>query len=120
MNRKIALALALAAAGTAYADDITIDPVPFTSTLTRAEVIADMMQFRASRVDPWAQEYDPLAHFQGMRSREQVNAEVISERNRIAAFHGEDSGSVYLARRELPQSQQPTQVAAAEGEEEQH
>ena len=111
MNRKIALALALAAAGTAYADDITIEPVPFTSSLTRAEVIADMMQFRASRVDPWAQEYDPLAHFQGTRTRDQVNAEVLSGRDAIAAVHGEDSGSMTLARRDVPQAQ-PTQVAA--------
>lgn len=116
MNRKIALALALAAAGTAYADDITIDPVPFTSSLTRAEVIADMMQFRASRVDPWAQEYDPLAHFQGTRTRDQVAAEVLSGRDAIAALHGEDSGSMSMARRDVPQGQQQTQVAAVPGD----
>jgi hypothetical protein len=42
MNRKLALALviATAAAGNAFADDITVDAVPFQSKLTRAEVQA--------------------------------------------------------------------------------
>jgi hypothetical protein len=42
MNRKFALALviAAAAAGNAFADDITVDPVTFQSTISRAEVRA--------------------------------------------------------------------------------
>jgi hypothetical protein len=40
MNRQLALALviATAAAGNAYADDITVDTVPFQSTVSRAQV----------------------------------------------------------------------------------
>jgi hypothetical protein len=42
MNRKLALALVIAttAAGNAFADDITLDPVTFQSTASRAEVRA--------------------------------------------------------------------------------
>jgi len=127
MNRKTALSLAfaLAGAGTAYADDITIDPVPFTSTLSRAEVMADLAQFRRSGVDPWADGYNPVAHFQGGKSRAEVQAEYLANRAAVAAFNGEDSGSAYMAQAR-PQVQEiqlavivvdETQFAAAEGDE---
>jgi hypothetical protein len=42
MNRKLAIALviATAAVGNAFADDISVDPVPFQSTASRADVRA--------------------------------------------------------------------------------
>lgn len=48
MNRKLALALviATAAAGNAFADDITVETVPFRSTATRAEVQAQYIAAR--------------------------------------------------------------------------
>jgi hypothetical protein len=49
MNRNTALALVLAAiASTSFADDITIDRTPFSSTATRAEVQAELNAFRQS------------------------------------------------------------------------
>jgi hypothetical protein len=54
MNRNIALSLVLCAAGAVQADDITPEPGRTASTLTRAEVIADMQQFRRAGIDPWA------------------------------------------------------------------
>jgi hypothetical protein len=102
MNRKIALALvALAtAAGNALADDITIAP-PFTPTLTRAQVQAELQQFRQSGVNPWADEYNQLAQFRGERTRADVRAEYIADRAAVSAFTGEDSGAMYMARREI-------------------
>lgn len=100
MNRKIASALviaAAAAAGNAFADDITIDTTPFTSTKSRAEVRAELDQFQKSGVNPWSTRYNPLAKFQSTNSRAQVVAEYIASRNEVAAFNGEDSGSHYLA-----------------------
>ncbi len=38
-----AIAIAALGSGKAYADDITIDPTPFVSTKTRAEVRAEFM-----------------------------------------------------------------------------
>jgi len=113
MNRKTAFAfvLATAAAGTAFADDITVEATPFVSTMTRAEVMADLQQARASRIDPWAQDYDQLAAFHSERSRADVTAEYTAERDHVAALNGEDSGSVYLARHDMPA---PVRVAAAE------
>lgn len=101
MNRKIALALILASTGAvAYADDITMDPVPFTSTLTRAQVMQDLRQHRQAGINPWADDYNQLAQFRSTLSREQVLAEFMLTRDSIAALSGEDSGSMYLARRE--------------------
>jgi hypothetical protein len=101
MIRNLSLSLALAACafiGNAYADDITNDPFPFVSTRTRAEVQAEMKEFRASGVNPWADDYNQLAQFRGEKSRAEVTAEYMKERDRVAAFNGEDSGSMYLAR----------------------
>ena len=100
MNRKAALALLLAAsaaAGNAFADDITVETVPFASTASRAEVVGQLAAFRASGANPWALEFDALAGFKGTRSRAQVTAEYLAERDKVAAFTGEDSGSGYLA-----------------------
>jgi hypothetical protein len=101
MNRKIALALILASTGAvAYADDITMDPVPFTSTPTRAQVMQELRQFRQAGVNPWADDYNQVAQFRSGLTREQVIAEFMLTRDSFAALNGEDSGSVYLARRD--------------------
>ena len=100
MNRHIASALvitAAAVAGNAFADDITIDTTPFNSTKSRAEVRAELDQFKKSGTSPWSTQYNPLAKFQSTNSRAQVVAEYVASRNEVAAFNGEDSGSHYLA-----------------------
>lgn len=117
MNRHFALALvtaaaAVAAASPAFADDITIDPTPFTSTRSRAEVIGEMQQFRRAGINPWADEYNPLAGFRSDRTREQVTLEYQATRASVAALTGEDSGSMYLARISAPATLE-TQMAEA-------
>ena len=98
MNRYLALAMAIActAAGPAFADDITVDPQPFVSTLSRAQVMEEYRQFRLSGVNPWADDYTPAA-LASTRSRAEVTAEFMASRSMVAAFSGEDSGSDYLA-----------------------
>jgi hypothetical protein len=102
MNRNIASALVLAfsavAAGSAFADDITIDTTPFVSTKTRAEVQADLAQYKKAGVNPWSTSYNPLKTFQSTKTVAQVRAEAIAARNsgEIEALYGEDSGSAYL------------------------
>jgi len=101
MNRNLAIALVLAAAAsTSFADDITIDKTPFTSTATRAGVQAELSAFRQSGVNPWSNQYNPLAQFSSQRTRAAVVAEYIAAREQVAALNGEDSGSAYLARHE--------------------
>ena len=104
MNRKsLAAALVLvASAGSVLAEDITIDNTPFTSAKSRAEVQAELQQFRASRIDPWGQDYDQLASFRSERTRQEVTDEYVGERDTVNAFNGEDSGSMYMARRDVP------------------
>jgi hypothetical protein len=104
MNRHFAIALviATAAAGNAFADDITIDPTPFTSSMSRAEVQADLQQFRQSGVNPWSKSYDPLAGFRSERSLAEVRAEYIAARDVVAAQGSEHGGAMVLAHGPVP------------------
>jgi hypothetical protein len=98
MNRNIAIALILAAAaGTSFADDITVDTTRFASTATRAEVQAELKGFKQSGVNPWSNQYNPLAQLTSQRTRAAVSSEFTNARDQVAAFNGEDSGSAYLA-----------------------
>jgi hypothetical protein len=112
MNRTLSLTLAVAACamiGNAFADDITIDPTPFVSSRSRAEVQEELKEYRASGVNLWADDYNPVASMKSEKSREQVRAEYLAERDKVAAFGGEDSGSMYLARG--PQKDDAIQMA---------
>jgi hypothetical protein len=80
----------------AYADDPTIEP-PFVSTRSTAEVRAELMEYKASRINPWANHYNPLKYFKSIKTREQVMAQFFADRERATAFNGEDSGSQYLS-----------------------
>ncbi len=103
MRRNLSLcsiavaAWALGHSGVALADDITIDPVPFVPSASRAEVRADLEAFRKSGVNPWSIRYDPVRNFRSGKTRAEVTAEYIRERDAVAAMNGEDSGSRYLA-----------------------
>ena len=102
MNRNIASALVIATAafaGTAFADDITIDTTPFQASKTRTEVQAELAQFKKAGTSPWSTQYNPLAKFKSETSRAQVTAAYVAERDVVAAFNGEDSGSHILAQR---------------------
>jgi hypothetical protein len=99
MNRNIASALVIAAAavaGNAFADDITVDTTPFVSSKSRAEVVAELGQFKKAGTSPWSTQYNPLAKFQSAKSRAQVTAEYVADREAVAALNSEDSGSAYL------------------------
>lgn len=102
MNRyALVIALAtVAAAGQTFADDITIDTNPFSSSVSRAQVQADLQQFRAAGVNPWSQAYQPLNSFRSAKTRAEVTSEYLRSRDAVAAFTGEDSGSARLARRQ--------------------
>lgn len=100
MNRNFALSLCIACgccSGAAFADDITIDPHPFVSTMNRAQVREDLRQFQAPGMNPWADDYNQLAGLQGTATRAEATADFLASRKMVAAFSGEDSGSSYLA-----------------------
>jgi len=101
MTRKIAFALvvAAAAAGNAFADDITVEANPFVSSRTRAEVQAELAQYRKSGVNPSSIAYNPLRSFQGSKSRAEVVREYLASGNEVAEMTREDSGSAYLQAR---------------------
>jgi hypothetical protein len=100
MNRKLASTLLVAVAalaGNAFADDITIDTTPFHGARTRAEVQAELAQYKASGVNPWSTQYNPLRQFRSTTTRAEVTAGYLAARAEVAALTGEDSGSAYLA-----------------------
>ncbi len=99
MNRNFALiaVFAAAAATSAFADDITIDSTPFTSTRARAEVQAELAQYKQAGVNPWSTSYNPLKYFHSVKSREEVQQEFVASRELVQAMNGEDSGSSWLA-----------------------
>ncbi|MCM2253127.1 MAG: DUF4148 domain-containing protein [Ramlibacter sp.] len=99
MNRKFALSLVVAAAtaaGNAFADDITVDTTPFASSRSRAEVQAELSQYKKSGVNPWSISYNQLRGVESRQTRQQVVGEYLAVRGRVAAMTGEDSGSAYL------------------------
>jgi len=101
MNTKSFLAIAAfatLAAGAARADDITVDTTPFQSQRTRAEVQAELAQYKQAGVNPWSMTYDPLKSFHSTTTREEVRNAYIADRSQVAALNGEDAGSVYLTK----------------------
>jgi hypothetical protein len=99
-SRNIATALVVATAafaGTAFADDITVDNTPFVSSKSRAEVQADLAQFKQAGTSPWSIQYNPLRTFKSGTTRAEVTAQYVNSRDAVAALNSEDSGSAYLA-----------------------
>ena len=101
MNRYAAALLAVSAAafgGQALAESPNAVAEPaFVSAKSRAEVQAELAQYKQSGVNPWATSYNPLRSFKSTASRDQVTAAYIAARDEVAAFTGEDSGAAYLA-----------------------
>ena len=93
----------LAAGGTAFAQTTPYGQEggqvdAFVPAKTRAQVQDELVQFRAEYpVSPWSFRYDPLAKFKSNATRADVTAAYIADRDAVAAFTGEDSGSAYLA-----------------------
>jgi hypothetical protein len=102
MNRTYAFALVLATAavGNAFAGDgeITREPAPFVSTASRAQVLAELAEFRRSGVDFTSYEYNPLKQFHSDKTRAEVRAEYIASRREVAAMNDEASGAVHALR----------------------
>ena len=80
----------------------------------------ELRQFRMAGINPWADDYNPLAQARGTMSRGEVTAGFLADRETVAAFSGEDSGSSYLkiASRRAPATQiaveAETQLARSE------
>ena len=120
MTRNVASVLAFAAvsisavvaatlmAGSARADDITIDSKPFVSSRSRAEVRAELMRNNTS---DWATQYE-LRRQNGYR-RGQTPTEYDEANRNSNVFNGEDSGSMYLGNMPLGHNRGTTMGAPA-------
>lgn len=101
MNRKlaaIAIAVsAVAAAGSAAADDITIDPHTFVSSRDRAEVSTEVMGAMRAPVNHRAVSYYPQEAQDSGLTRAQVTAGYLAARDEVAAAHAEDGGASWRA-----------------------
>ena len=98
MKLKIASAVLFAAvAGSALAETPTVVSEPFVSTLSRAQVQAELFAYKQAGVNPWSMSYNQLSDFKSSLSRRQVVADFVAAREQVAAITGEDSGSAYFA-----------------------
>lgn len=101
MNRKIAsaaLMIAAFAAGNAFAESpLAGGQDNFAPTKTRAQVQAELLAYKQAGVNPWATSFDQLKGFRSSASRQEVTAAYLADRDAVAAFTSEDSGSAYLA-----------------------
>jgi len=95
-----ACAFAAIACGPVYAaGDITVDPTPFVSTKTRAEVMAEVTgQAEALRVASSELAMQATPRASSGFTRAQAKADYIAARSEVNALNAEDSGSSYLAR----------------------
>lgn len=98
MNFKSISAIALVAAfaGNAFAESPGVDN-SFVSVKTRAEVQAELAQYRKTGVNTYSIRYNPLNAFQSTASREAVIADYIASRDEVAAITSEDGGSSHFA-----------------------
>lgn len=86
------LAAAAAPVGQSLADDITIDPTPFVSTRTRADVRDEVAK---SSLTEWERQYGgPRAV--SAYTRAQAREAYVADRRAVWALGGEDSGSASL------------------------
>ncbi|MGZ5195896.1 MAG: DUF4148 domain-containing protein [Ramlibacter sp.] len=97
-----ALASVGAQAGQAGEADLSAGPsgqvaVQAQAARTRADVQAELAQYQKAGVNPWSIRYNQLTGFRSVKTRDEVRAEYMAERNEVAAMNGEDSGSAYLA-----------------------
>jgi hypothetical protein len=100
---RFLIAALSAAALTAHAADWENDgwrPVDVTSTQTPAQVRTELDAFKKGP-NPWAASYNPLAQFKSTRTRAQVQAEYLAEREAVAAMNREDGGSAYQAEHQV-------------------
>lgn len=99
-STRLLLAAALATAGFAAQADAIDAPeyaAPFNGAKSRAEVQAELFQYKQAGVNPWSSSYNQRTGLTGGRTRAEVQAEYIANRDRVAAFTSEDSGSAYIA-----------------------
>ena len=113
----MAVVLAAAAPDNAYADDISVDTTPFTSTRTRAEIQSELFSQAAlvrSGASEWALQSDPALKVTGASTREQAKSEYKASRSVVSAMLGEDSGSAYFMK-SAPSSRASADGAATMG-----
>ena len=101
------LAAGVIASTTAYADDITVEQSPFVSSRTREAVSAELKTPYPGG-NPWSGAYN-MFQAPSTATSEQVQGEYTMNRDRANAFHGEDSGSVYILK---AQSLAPSSASA--------
>jgi hypothetical protein len=75
---------------------------PFTSTRSRADVRAEVLEPRgavSAAHTEWALQHPMMQADAGGRTRAQARSEYIGARDEVRAFNGEDSGSAFTGQR---------------------
>lgn len=103
MNRsRLALAAILSTAAFIAQAESPDPSGQFAAPLT-ARAAVQKPASHAAKVTPgnsanaWSTRYNPLDSFESQRTRAEVQADYIANRDRVSAFTREDSGSAFLA-----------------------
>lgn len=102
------------AAGSAFADDPTIDNTVYASTKSREQVQRELFAARADgSIKAWSISYNPLTVAQSTKARAEVKSEAIAARadGFGSSWYGEDSGSFALARQPAAHAAGPVYAA---------
>ena len=106
MNRNIASSLCLGtaavafaaaatmAAGSAYADDITIDTMPAVLSAPRAVIKAQALD--RSATDEWTLQHNQVPQPTSDLTAAKAKADYAAVRDQVRALNAEDSGSTYF------------------------
>jgi len=89
-SKRIILVAALAAAAFGAHAERPDVPDPIHSSLTRAEVRAELDQFRASGAEPRSEAYNPYAGFRSTLTRAEVTADYLAHRDEAVALRQDD------------------------------
>jgi len=93
----VGIAAGLAVSNQAYADDITMDATPFSSTKTRQDVRAELKVPYPGGY-PWSTQYRQAAPKDSTYTSQQARADYLSSRQEVGALNAEDGGAAYFGR----------------------
>ena len=105
----LAVLLAAASSGSAYADDITIDTMPAVLSAPRAVIKAEALKHPAT--DEWTLQHNRVPVLESGLTAAKAKADYAAARDEVRALNAEDSGSSYFWK--MPRSATSTMGAPA-------
>jgi hypothetical protein len=110
LSLAASLCLATLTAGAETPDPAGQFATRTSSGLTRAQVQSELAELHGSDMFPWSDAYRPAPSMESTKTRAQVRAEFLQNREAASALSAEDGGSPYLAKQRA-RTDEPSRVA---------